>query len=108
MARYLIRSTPTALSWAAVVQNPQNRADAFRPVAEDLGGKLLAYYFGVAQSCTYAVVELPDEITVEALVMAVLASGVASALESTPILTAEEAMEAMRKAKEVSYRPPSG
>jgi hypothetical protein len=39
--------------------------------------------------------------------MAVLAGGTVTAIKATAILTAAEAMEAMKKASALGYRPPS-
>jgi hypothetical protein len=40
--------------------------------------------------------------------MAVTASGAFKAFKTTPLLTTEEAMEAMKKANKLGYKPPSG
>jgi len=44
---------------------------------------------------------------VEALTMAVLASGAVASIKCTGILTSAEAVEAMKAAGNVGYRPPS-
>jgi uncharacterized protein with GYD domain len=107
MARYLVEVGVTPQAFQAFVKNPQDRAQAIRPIVESLGGTLEEYYFGVGQSTVYLLAQLPDEVSVEALTMAVMASGAITSIKSTAILTAAEAVEAMKKASDVGYRPPS-
>jgi hypothetical protein len=40
--------------------------------------------------------------------MAVTATGAFKAFRTTPLLSAEEAMDAMKKAGKLNYKPPSG
>jgi hypothetical protein len=46
-------------------------------------------------------------VSVEALMMAVLAGGAVTSFESTVLLTAAEAIEAMKKAAGTGYKPPA-
>jgi uncharacterized protein with GYD domain len=54
------------------------------------------------------VLELPENTDAAAFAMAVAAGGAARAFKTTPLLSVEEGIEAMRKAREAGYRPPSG
>ncbi len=55
-----------------------------------------------------ALVEAPDNVSVAALSLAVTASGALTAIKTTPLMTVEEGMAAMRKGATASpgYRPP--
>ena len=55
----------------------------------------------------FVIYELPDDIAVEALIMAVLAGGAVTSAKTTAIITSAEAVEAMKKAAEIIYNPPS-
>jgi hypothetical protein len=55
-----------------------------------------------------AVVELPENTDAAAFSMAVAAAGAVKAFKTTPLLSVEEGVEAMRKAQGAGYRPPSG
>jgi uncharacterized protein with GYD domain len=92
---------------AAVVQNPQNRAEAVRPIFEAAGGRLHEYYVAVGENTAYLIADIPDHVSVAALTTAVHAGGAVTSIRSTAILTAAEAVEAMKKAAEIGYRPPS-
>lgn len=54
-----------------------------------------------------AILEMPENVTAASLSMALLASGVFKAIKTTPLLTWEEGVKAMKKAKKVLYQLPS-
>ena len=53
-------------------------------------------------------VELPDNTDAAAFAMAVYAGGAVKAFKTTPLLSVEEGVEAMRKAQGAGYRRPGG
>ena len=107
MARYLFEIGIAPQVFSTMIKNPHDRAEATQPMFEALGGKLEEYYFAVGQSTVYAVAQIPEEVSLEALTMAVLAGGAVTSVKSTAILTAAEAVVAMKKAGDIVYRPPS-
>ena len=107
MTHYLVRVSYTPESWAGLVKNPQNRRDAVRPIIEAMGGKMEAFYFAFGEDDVLLIAELPDNVSAAALSMAVSAAGALKSFTTTVLMTAEEALEAMRKAGGVAYRPPS-
>jgi uncharacterized protein with GYD domain len=107
MARYLFEIAVAPQAFGAMIKNPHNRAEATRPAFEALGGTLEEYYFAVGQNTVYTVAQFPDEVTVEAITMAVLAGGAVTSIKSTAVLTAAEALVAMQKASDTVYEPPS-
>ena len=107
MPRYLISVSYTPEAWAALVKNPQNRRDAVRPIVEALGGKLESFYFAFGAEDVIVVVDLPDNVSAAALSIAVAAGGALRSQATTVLMTPEEAVEAMRKAQKVAYRPPA-
>ena len=50
--------------------------------------------------------EAPDNVSMAAVALAIGAGGALSSLETTVLLSVEELMEALAKAKSVRYRPP--
>jgi uncharacterized protein with GYD domain len=107
MAHYLIRASYTPETWAALVKNPSNRREVVRGLVEGMGGKLEAMYFSFGDEDIVVLVEMPDNVGAAAAALAVTASGAFRSYSTTPLMTAEEAMDAMRKAGAVGYRPPS-
>ncbi len=107
MARYLFEIGIAPQVFATMINNPHDRAEATRPMFEALGGTLEEYYFAVGESTTYVMAQIPDEVSLEALTMAVLAGGAITSIKSTTILTAAEAVVAMKKAGDIVYKSPS-
>jgi uncharacterized protein with GYD domain len=63
-------------------------------------------YYAFGEYDVVLIGEIPDHVSAAALAMAVAAGGAAKALKTTPLLTIEEGIEAMRKASGTGYRPP--
>jgi uncharacterized protein with GYD domain len=105
---YLIEVAYTPEAWAAMVKQPQNRLEAVRPVVEKLGGRFEHAWLAFGEYDIVGVVELPDNTDAAAFAMAVYAGGAVKAFKTTPLLSVEEGVEAMRKAQEAGYRRPGG
>jgi len=106
MARYLLQVAYTSEAWAAQVKTPQNRIEAVRPVVERLGGHLECAYYAFGEYDVVAILEMPDNVSAAAFSLAAAAGGAAKAIKTTPLMTVEEGIEAMRKASGAGYRPP--
>jgi len=107
MARYLLQISIKPEAYATMMQNPQDRGEAVRPIFEAVGGSLEEYYFAVGENTVYVLCEVPDLASQEALTMVVLAGGAITSIKATGILTAKEAVDVMKKAGEIVYSPPS-
>lgn len=106
MARYLFQASYTSEAWSAQVNNPQNRVDVIRPVIERLGGRLETAYLSFGDYDIVVIAEMPDHVSAAAFSLAVSAGGALKAIKTTPLLTVEEAIEALKKAAGSGYRPP--
>jgi hypothetical protein len=71
-----------------------------------MGGRLLSFYYSFGEYDVLVIYEAPDESTAAGMVLAATAPGHLSKVKTTVLLSAEEGMEAMRKAGEASYRAP--
>lgn len=107
MPYYMIQAAYSQEATAAMVKNPQDRAEALRPIIERLGGKLLSMYFAFGEYDVVGVAEMPDNVSSAAFSIAVSAGGGVSAIKTTPLMTIQEGIEAFRKAGQAGYRPPS-
>jgi uncharacterized protein with GYD domain len=107
MAYYLFQATYTAEAIANMVKAPQNRAEAVRVAVEKMGGSVEGFWFAFGEYDTVEIIQLPDNVSAAAFSMAVSAGGALKAIKTTPLLTMEESVAAMRKAPETGYRPPS-
>jgi uncharacterized protein with GYD domain len=104
---YLGRVSYTADAVKSMVGNPQDRSQAAAEVAQSLGAKMTGFWFAFGEFDVVFTMEAPDNATAAALAMAVSAGGALSKVETTPLLTVDEAQDAMRKAASATYRPPS-
>ncbi len=107
MALYLFQMAYTPEAWAALVQNPQNRAEVSRLLPEALGGRQIGFWLSFGEYDLVAIYEVPDNVTMAALAAAIAAGGAARTTKTTPLLTGEEMVEALRKAPQSGYQPPS-
>jgi uncharacterized protein with GYD domain len=107
MPRYMITVSYTSEAMGGMVKNPQDRAAAFKPAVEAVGGKLEALYFAFGEDDAFAIYEAPDNTAAAALAMAVAAGGGCRAARTTVLMTPQEAQQAMAKASATGYKPPS-
>ena len=107
MPRYLIQVSYSTAGVSSLIRNPQNRAEAIRPMVERMGGKLESFDYALGDYDVVIIAEAPDNVTAAALAMAVGAGGAVSSYKTTVLLSMNEAVEAMRKAGGVGYQPPT-
>ena len=108
MPMYLGRFKYSADAIKAMIENPQDRGAAAARAAESLGCKLEGLWWSLGERDGVFLLEAPDNVSAASLSMLVGGSGALSRLETTPLLTMEEAQEALSKAAAASYRPPAG
>jgi uncharacterized protein with GYD domain len=108
MARYLVQGGYTSEAWAGLVKNPEDRTAVVRAAVEDIGGKLEALYYAFGEDDFVAVLEAPDNVKAATLALAVASTGRYRNFRTTPLLTAQEMLQAMQGASKVSFRPAGG
>jgi uncharacterized protein with GYD domain len=106
MATYLMRFSYTPETWSTLIQNPEDRRDAARAYAEQVGGTLHGFWYGFGEYDGYAIFEAPDNVSMAGLVLAIAAGGALSSVETTVLMTVEETFEALSKGKGIGYRRP--
>jgi uncharacterized protein with GYD domain len=105
MPSYLLQVAYTPQAWDTLIRNPQNRMDAVAPAVEQLGGSITGGWLAFGEYDLITVIDLPDNVSAAAFSMAVSAGGAISAIKTTPLLSIEDAVEAMRKAGASVYEP---
>jgi uncharacterized protein with GYD domain len=106
MAVYLMRFSYTPETWARLIQNPEDRRDAARAYIETVGGSLHGFWYGFGKYDGYAIYETPDNVSAAGVVLAIAAGGALASVETTVLMTVEETLEALAKAKDIGYRKP--
>jgi uncharacterized protein with GYD domain len=106
MPYYLFRGAYTSEAWASLVKQPQNRTEVVRAALEKLGGTLEGLWFAFGEEDVVAICKMPDNVSAAAFSLAVAAGGGLKSSTTTPLMTFEEGLEAMKKAAKSGYRPP--
>src|SRR5438876_11234562 len=106
MPFYALQTSYTPLGWAALLNAPENRLEAVRPVVERLGGSIVNGWFSFGDYDLLVICEMPDSVSAAALSMAVSAGGAVKSAKTTPLMTFDEGLEALRRAKSVEYSAP--
>jgi uncharacterized protein with GYD domain len=104
MPHYLHQVAYSREGWEALVNNPQDRIEAVRPAIEKLGGKIKDAWFAFGDYDIILIAEMPNNVSAAAISMAFSAGGGCKSVQTTPLLSVAEAVEAMRKAKDSGYR----
>lgn len=107
MPKYMVQASYSTGSVGDLIANPQDRSESVRTVIERTGGKLESFHYAFGEYDVVAIAEMPDNVSMAALSMAIAASGTLSSFKTTVLLTMDEAVEAMRKAGATGYQPPS-
>ena len=106
MAYYMLQGAYTSEAWAVQVQNPQDRVELVRPTFERLGGTIESAWFAFGEYDVVIIAQFPDNVSAAALAIAISAGGAFKAAKTTPLMSIEDGVEAMRKAGGAGYRPP--
>ncbi len=103
---FLVLVAYTQRAWEVLVRSPQNRIELVRPVVESLGGKVDSGFLNLTNYEVVAIVQMPDNVNMATLSMAFMSQFAVKTVKTIPLITWEEGIEAMRRAREASYKPP--
>ena len=103
---YLTRFSYTSETWARMIQKPEDRREAARAYIESVGGKLHGFWYSFGEHDGWNLWEAPDDVSMAAVVLAIGAGGALRSIETTVLLSVEELMAALGKAKSIQYRAP--
>ena len=106
MPHYLQQVAYSIEGWKALVKKPQNRIEAVRPAIEKLGGKIESAWYAFGDYDVVLIVQMSSNVDAGAIAIAFAAGGACKAVKTTPLLTVDEAVEAMKKAAGSEYRAP--
>ena len=104
MAKYMMKASYTVDGTKGLIKEGGSaRRAAVQKMIENLGGRLECFYYGFGEADAFAIVDVPDSVTITAASLAINATGAAH-LSTTVLLTPEQVDEAIKKS--VSYRAP--
>jgi len=104
MAKYMLKATYSVDGTKGLIKDGGSaRRVAVQKTIEGVGGSLECFYYTFGEPDAFAIVDVPDAVTIAAVSLAINAAGGAS-VSTTVLLTPEQIDEASKKS--VSYRPP--
>ena len=106
MPLYLTRFGYTAETWARLIGNPEDRRGAARAYIESVGGQLHGFWYAFGDQDGYTLWEAPDNVSMAAVALAIGGGGALSSLETTVLMSVEETLDALGRARDVRYRAP--
>jgi len=106
MGFYMIQGRLSKEAFKAMASSDTDRREVVGKMLEQINGKLHGYYFAFGGNDIVAIIEGPDNVSVASVAIAVGSSGTVQNITTTPLLSYEEGMEAIRGAASVTYTPP--
>ena len=104
MPKYLFQASYTTDGLKGLIKDGgSKRREVVEQLTKALGGRVEAFYFAFGDDDVYVISDVPDNVTVTAISLAVNASGAVKA-KTTVLLTPEEVDQAAKMT--VNYRPP--
>jgi len=107
MAHFLFQVSYTPQAWATLLKNPHNRIDVVRPVLQKLGGDIESAYFAFGEYDLVGIMNVPSNVEAAAFSLAATAGGAVKSIKTTPLMTIDEGLGAMKKAAISGYVPPA-
>ena len=108
MAHYLIEVGYTPQAWSTQIDTHPNVIDRITPAVEACGAKIVSIYYAFGEADLVGIIDFPKPEDAAAFSLAVSASGALSSYKTTPLLTVEQGITAMKRAEKVRkvYSPP--
>lgn len=101
MPKYLVESSYTAEGAKGLAKDGgSNRRKMVKKMVESMGGTLEAFYFAFGGADVWAIIDVPDNVTVAAMSLAIHQNG-AVALKTHVLMTPEEMDKAAKKSAKV-------
>jgi uncharacterized protein with GYD domain len=108
MPLYMYQAAYTAESWAAQMNNPQNRVDSVgRQVTEAVGGKMIGGWYCLGDDDVILIADVPNIESMAAIAVAIAAGGAIKSSRTTALMTGAELVAALKKSEAVvkGYKP---
>ena len=107
MAFYMYQAAYTPESWATQVKEQQDVRERVNAVIEQFGGRLVSVWYAFGEYDVVGIFEMPDNVSTATVAIAFAAGGAVKAAKTTPLMTVEEGLQALRNAGGADYRPPT-
>jgi uncharacterized protein with GYD domain len=108
MALSLIHFSYNSETVGKLIQNPEDRSIAVKNLFEKFGGKLVGFYYCFGDYDGVVIADMPDNTSLLAAAMVAFAGGGTTKIKTTPLITVEEAIAAMKKGSGIKLQQPKG
>ncbi|HLY43851.1 MAG TPA: GYD domain-containing protein [Terracidiphilus sp.] len=105
MPSYLLQVSYTAEALSVLIKKPQDRSGAVGKAIEKLGGSLKTIWFAFGDYDVVGIMEMPDNVSAAGIALAIGAGGACRSVKTTPLLTIEEGIAALKKGAGSGYKP---
>jgi uncharacterized protein with GYD domain len=107
MAWYMVQATYSPNAWEAQLKNPRNRFEDLKTMFEPFGAKLHHMWYCFGEYDVVLIAEIDGNVDAAATVLSAASTSALKSLRTTPLMTVDEGIEAVTKAGQIAYRPPS-
>ncbi len=104
MPNYLLQISYTPEAWTALLKNPVDRKAAISDAIAKLGGTMDHAWFAFGDYDIIGVLSMPSNVSAAALSFAISAGGACKTVKTTPLLSIEDGMEALKAAAACGYK----
>jgi uncharacterized protein with GYD domain len=106
MTQYLYQAAYTPESLIAQMKNPADRlAQVGAMLEQSVGAKIIGGGFSFGEYDIAVIVEAADDTTMAAVAIAIASGGAVRSAKTTPLLSGDEWVAAMKQASSVTYTP---
>ena len=106
MGHYLITASYTSEAWASQIENPKNRMEVVKPLFDAVGGRIESAYLSFGANDLILICEFPDNVSAASVAIKAASGGGLSNFQTTPLISIEDGIEALKKAGSLSYSAP--
>jgi uncharacterized protein with GYD domain len=89
-----------------LIKNPEDRSKAVGKLVEQLGGKMVGFYYSFGEYDGFLLVDMPDNVSIAATSIVAFAGGGTTNIKTTILVSVKEAMAAMEKGKGLKLPQP--
>ncbi len=105
MPSYLVQVAYTPEAVAALIAKPHDRAEVVNKVIKKLGGKPGKLYLAFGDYDVVGIYDMPDNVSAAAFALAIASGGACKSVKTTPLMSADEGIAALKKAGGSGYKP---
>lgn len=108
MPIFMTKNCYSAEAMSHMISTADGRKEKIAKHLEQVGGKLIGYYFSFGEYDAVCIYEAPDSDSALTVLAAVKAMGFVTKMETTELFSTEDAAAAFNKAKGIEITPPKG